>query len=196
MAKRKVVQTEEIETMNEAVVELDGPVGVSETESPESVEQSEDFYATFDFADYIHLVPVEMKGDLEDIFNEHKRGWKRLASLMYRLRVQVPRLDKISHKYETSKQTVTSIISDIESYLGSMGTRNVNPATRVRSGLRLLLADCSDEVLELKAEQNSVDYNSFMSHGDKEGLIEAIIDNIVDVPTSETNQEDGQLTLV
>lgn len=132
---------------------------VVEVESPDTPQEEE----MFNPLEHEALFPEECKTELTEAFTKQTYGYKRKATLVNRL------------VYHTR---VTDEIKDalVEACTGKR-TRKTTVQLQ-RDGLREFLAKLNDTLLQQVATEASVSFKSFMATGDKQGLIEAILDEM------------------
>jgi len=121
----------------------------------------------FSYSTYRNLAPEEVRDQLEKVFTDQVYGWKRKARILLRL------------------QNAHSWVQDVEQELieaceGRSVTRQPRSKQEMaRTSVRGFLNSLEDNKLEVLCDKHNVSFNSFMSVGDKVGLVEALLDEML-----------------
>lgn len=134
----------------------------------DTVEETEDFnIEDFDWHNYAQYFPEAVREKLETVFETKRYGWKKTARLLRRI-----------EKWDSYLKELYNELADrADSKLGKpRGPHVIHPRDGLRAGLMALREDA----LQKLCDEFTVSYNSFMATGDKAGLVEAIMDEMIE----------------
>ena len=119
---------------------------------------------TWDYTQGLHLLPSELHADYTDVVSQAKFGSKSLRLHLYRAWVLS----------ESQKEHVASVVASLT---GERAPIDLEKSTRNKN--RTFLTSLSNDVLERYCTKYNVSYQSFMNQNDRQGMIEAIVDEML-----------------
>ncbi len=133
----------------------------------EEVEEKDNSLENFTFQDHKDLVPVDLHDTLDTVFSKQIYGWKKKARIILRM--------------QSSEAHTKSIEDELRDACEGRSTARTPRSKEdiARTSLRNFLNTLEEDKLRLLCMKHSVSYDSFTNSNDKVGLVEALVDEML-----------------